>query len=137
MSMKKLLGMMGLAYLLGVTTPLLVLFGAGWLGSEAPSFVVELATVVALVLIAAGLIWLLTRSPKPEETQGASSRAASPPVWTAPTGLRDGELPTITDYYYNTPDGYLGRKLGTFRDFDPASEPAFAVDGEGKPEASR
>lgn len=135
MPMKKLVGLLGAAYVLGVATPLLMLFGAGRLGRQTPSFLIQLAAVVGLVLVAAALVWLLggsRRQPPAVSSVRAGVRAPSVAAAgaAAPVGARaaaaclsDEDLPTVGEWWHGTPDGPLGTTLSTVPDFDPASDP--------------
>lgn len=125
MALTKRIALLIVTYLLGVATPVLVLLGAGVLGTQAPSALMTLGVVVGLVLTAAALVWLLNVS------RGEGSRKPSRTTSHAPPVTRSSrELPTLADFYSNTPDGRLGRDLATVPDLDPASDPSLRVETE-------
>lgn len=125
MALTKKIALLIVTYLLGVATPVLVLLGAGVLGTQAPSVLLTLGVVVGLVLTAAALVWLLNVS------RGEGSRKPSPTTSPAPPVSESSrELPTLADFYSNTPDGRLGRELATVPDLDPASDPSLRVETE-------
>jgi len=123
MPLTKRIALLILTYLLGVATSVLVLLGAGVLGNQAPSALITLGAVVGLVLTAAALVWLL------DVSRGERSRATPAAVASAPPAAGQVEdLPTLTEFYNNTPDGRLGTTLATLPDLDPASDPSFPVE---------
>ena len=127
MPLTKRITLLILTYLLGVATPVLVLLGAGVLGAQAPSALLTLGVVVGLVLIAAALVGLLNVSRGGGSPKRSGATPYAPPVSDSD---RD-ELPTLAEFYRNTPDGRLGGNLATVPDLDPASDPSLMVDSEG------
>lgn len=127
MPLTKRIALLILTYLLGVATSVLVLMGAGVLGNQTPSVLLTLGAVVGLLLTAAALVWLLnvSRGGRPQEPP------APAPYRPALTESSREDLPTLTEFYANTPDGRLGRDLATVPDLDPASDPALRVEAEG------
>ncbi len=131
MALTKRIALLIVTYLLGVATPVLVLLGAGVLGTQAPSVLLTLGVVVGLVLTAAALVWLLNVSRGEGSRKTSRTTSHAPPV----TGS-SRELPTLAEFYRNTPDGRLGRELATVPDLDPASDPSPRVETKAGEDAA-
>lgn len=92
------------AFLLGALAAALAL---GWLGATAALAAPGALAALGAVLAAAGLgvgLYGLHEAAAGGQAKG-SGGAATPPRPAARPAADDGDLPTVTDYYRNSPDG--------------------------------
>jgi hypothetical protein len=129
---KRIIGLMAFVYLLGILTAGLALKGLGLLrGQQVPALALAGAGI-ALLLSAVGLGWALwvltagrTAGPARRSPGRGGIGSGEPPRSSRPARRRSlaVDLPTVTDYYENAPDGVLPAPAPVYRDLDPASDP--------------